>query len=186
MRKEAKESALHLVASVCGSNAEEAWTRDNLHLLPLNRAGRIRHEIFQFIVFPPLKSGMERGEPEASYLLGKHIQNLYSDDALYRQIDYRSKTELFQEAYVGNPSSPQYRDAYLSSVLENLSFAFHEWPSGILIEHTDWQQELRELRAQISLAVSLDRSGEYEGLLAEWSQWTDQYEVRLAGIDASQ
>lgn len=161
IRKEAKESALDLVASVCGSNAEETWTQDNLHRLPLKGAGRIRHEIFEFIVFPSLKAGMERGEPEASYLLGKHVQNLYSDDALHKAVGYRSETQLFQEAYDANPNSPQYRNAYRGSVLDNLYFAFHEWPSGLPIEHTNWQQELRDLRGQISLAMSLDPSGEH-------------------------
>ena len=129
---------------------------------------------------------MERGEPEASYLLGKHAQNLYSDDALWKQIGYRSMTELFREAYDTNPSSSRYRSAYLGAILASLSYKFHEWPSGILIEHADWRQELRDLRGQISLAMSLDPDGENESLLAEWSQITDQYGKRLAAKDGCQ
>ncbi len=129
---------------------------------------------------------MKRGEPEASYLLGKHIQNLYSDEALWKQIGYRSKTELFREAYDTNPSSARYREGYLGAVLADLGYTFHEWPSGILIEHTNWRQELGDLRGQISLAMSLDPSGEYESLLAEWCQILDQYEKRLAAKEGCQ
>lgn len=180
MRREAREAVLNLVASVCGSNAEDAWTRDNLDRLPLNNASRIRHEIFQSVVFPSLKAKVERGDPEASYLLGKHFQNLISDSALHERIGYRSNTELFRDAYNSNPSSAKYGGAYLDSVIETLRYTFHEWPTGILIEHTNWRQELRGLRATLSLAMSLDRRGEYKGILAKWSQITDQYEDRLA------
>jgi len=186
MRNEAKKSALDLVASVCGSNSEETWTRDNLHQLPLNGAGRIRHEIFQYIVFPSLKAAMEQVDPEASYLLGKYVQNLYSDDTLWKQVGYRSKTELFREAYDASPNSPRYRGAYLAAVLADLGYTFHEWPSGILIEHANWRQELRDLRGQISLAMSLDLNGENASLLAEWLEITDQYEKQLAAKEGCQ
>ena len=94
--------------------------------------------------------------------------------------------EFFCEAYNANPNSSLYESAYLGSLLQVLEYTFHEWPTGILIDHADWRNELDDLREQLSLAMSLDRNGEYVDLLAEWSQITEDYGKRLAARGTGQ
>jgi len=186
LRNEAKRAVLVLVDTVASIEEKEAWTNANLKRLPLNRSNRIRHEIYKHIVFPSLKAALHRGEAEAYYLFGKYAGNLYSDRSLFKQVGERGAMEFFCEAYNANPNSSLYESAYLGSLLQVLEYTFHEWPTGILIDHADWRNELDDLREQLSLAMSLDRNGEYVDLLAEWSQITEDYGKRLAARGTGQ
>ncbi|WP_306114107.1 MULTISPECIES: hypothetical protein [unclassified Roseovarius] len=185
MRKEAKRAVSALIKEVSDNAAKDRWTKVNLSRMPRNRASRVRHEIFKEIVFPSLKAAFDRGEAEASYLFGKYSQNLYSDRALFNQLDQRTALELFREAFDSDPSSTRYQSAYLGALLGLLRYSFHEWPTGILIDHDDWRKGLDGMRAQLSLARSLDRNSEYSGLFAQWFAYVDEYEARLSADNSS-
>lgn len=162
LKREAKQAVLAIVEAVSGLDAKKTWVQNHLDRLPVNRASRIRHEIFEHIVFPALKAGFDRGDPEASYLLGKYSQNLSSKRALFEQMGGRSATDLFRAAFQNDSNSVRYRRAYLSSLIDELGYVFHEWPTGILIDHSDWHEGLRELRGELSAALSLDEEGTYD------------------------
>lgn len=179
LKRESRQAVLAIVDAVSSLDAKKTWVQNHLHRLPLNRASRIRHEIFEHIVFPVLKAGFDRSDPEACYLLGKYSQNLYSKRDLFEQLGGRFETDFFRTAFQHDSNSVRYRRAYLSSLIGELRFVFHEWPTGILIDHSDWHEALRELRGELSIALSLDDEGEYEALLAEWIENTEQYETRL-------
>lgn len=111
-RTEAKQAALAIVDAVSAFDAKVAWARRNLDRLPLNRNGRIRHEIYQGIVFPVLKAEFDRGNAEASYLLGKYWQNLIANRASYMQMGEPSARCFFRLAFQFEPSSERYQRAY--------------------------------------------------------------------------
>lgn len=180
LKQESKQAVLAILDAVHSLDARVTWTRNNLDRLRFNGASRIRHEIYEIIVFPALKAEFDRGDPEASYLLGKYVNNLYESRPLHEQLDQRSATDFFRIAFQSAPRCVRYRRAYLSSLLGGLKYTFHEWPSGILIDHTDWHAALRELREELSVAVSLDSDGEFAAVLAEWFKNTEQYERWLA------
>ncbi|WP_322888830.1 MULTISPECIES: hypothetical protein [unclassified Yoonia] len=180
LKKESKQAVLAIIDIVHSLDAKVAWTQNNLDRLQWNRRSRIRHEFYEAIIFLALKADFDRGDPEASYLLGKYAQNLYSSPSLHAQIGQRSAMDFFRIAFQSAPSCVRYRRAYLCSLLNGLQYAFHEWPSGILIDHTNWHSELRELREQLSVASSLDSDDEFAATLAEWFENTEQYERRLA------
>lgn len=179
LKREARQAVLAIVDAVSSLDAKKTWVQNHLDRLPLNRASRIRHEIFEHIVFPVLKAGFDRSDPEACYLLGKYSHNLYSSRVLFEQLGGRFATDFFRTAYQHDSDSVRYRRAYLSSLIAELRFVFHEWPTGILIDHTDWHAALRELSSKLSVAVSLDEEGKYEALLTDWNEHTEQYEARL-------
>lgn len=179
LRQEAKRAVSALVNSFPNLESKKVWTLDNLDRIPKNYESCIRHEIYENIIFPVLKDGFERGDPKASYLLGEYSQNLYKNRSLFEQMDERTEIDFFRIAFISEPKSVQYQRAYLGSLVSNLRYIFHEWPSGILIDQTNWREELSDLRAQVLLALSLDRESQYSDLLAEWTNIIDQYKVRL-------
>lgn len=181
LKEEATQTVLAIVDTLSSLEAMNAWTRNNLHRLPINKASRIRHELYERIIFPALKADFERGDPEASYLLGEHIQNLYSSHTLMEEIGQRSSRDFFRIAFQRDPSSVRYQRAYLGALISDLQFAFHEWPNGIIIDHKDWREGLSGVRDLLSLALSLDSDRAYYSLLSEWIENTDQYEKRLTG-----
>ncbi|MDC0658751.1 hypothetical protein N6L27_12135 [Leisingera sp. SS27] len=181
LRQKSKQAVLKLVEAVSSLEAKTVWTHNYLEQLPLNGSGRIRHEIYEDIVFPALQSGFDRGEAEASYLLGKYAQNLYARPALREQMEQRSEVDFFRLAFQGAPSSEKYRRAYLSSLMNSLRQDFHEWPTGILLDPAKpWRVALMDLKEELSIALSLDREGQFVALLGKWSEITEQYEKRLA------
>lgn len=186
MRKEAKRAVDALVDTLSDAQAKEAWTRTNLHRLARNSASRVRHEIFRHIVFPTIKAAYDRGDAEARYLFGKYSQNLYSDRALFDQMGGRVAMDFFEEAFHADPNSVLYQDAFLGSLIGELQHLFHEWPIGILIDHDDWRKGMDGLKAQLSMAQSLDRNGTYSDLLARWRACTEEYESRLSDGKAHQ
>ncbi|MEO9684003.1 MAG: hypothetical protein ABJF86_18640 [Tateyamaria sp.] len=169
-----------IIDAVPSLDAKTVWTQNNLDRLPLNRTNRIRHEIYESIVFPVLKAKFGRDEPDASYLLGKYWQNLVTMRSLSEQMNHRSATDFFRIAFELEPSSVRYRHAYLTSLINDLNFTFHEWPTGILIDHTNWQEDIQRLKEQLSLAGSLDKDRRFSADLADWFEVSQQYETRLA------
>lgn len=179
LRKEAKKVVTALVEDVCDDAAKIAWTKSNLHRLPRNKNSRIRHEIFKEIVFPSLKAAFDCGDAESSYLFGIYSQNLYSDSDLFDQMGQRTDLDFFKRAFETVPSSEQYESAYLGALLNFLQYLFHEWPTGILINHTKWKEGLEKLKNDISLAQSLDRKKKHSECLVQWLEYIEEYEKRL-------
>lgn len=179
-KTEAKQAALAIVDAVSDFDAKVAWTRRNLDRLPLNRACRIRNEIYQGIVFPALKAEFDRGDAEASYLIGKYWQNLIANSARYTQMGEPPARDFFRLAFECKPSSHRYREAYLNAVVSGLKYTFHEWPTGILIDHSNLQDELLQLKEEFDLVQSQDKDRKFAADLVEWIEATKQYERRLA------
>jgi hypothetical protein len=174
------QAVLSLVDAVSCMEAKVSWTRDNLDRLPLNRQGRIRHEIFENIIFPGLLDGFKNGDSEASYLLGSYAQNLYANPSIFEQVSERSALDFFRIAFQYDTSSARYQHAYLSSIIKDLEYVFHEWPAGILIDPSNFSDALFELKGELSIALSLDRDKQYTTQLVEWREATEQYELRRA------
>ncbi|NSY41132.1 hypothetical protein [Leisingera sp. ANG59] len=105
LKRKSKQAVLELVGAVSSLEAKKVWARKYLKRLPLNGAGRIRHEIYEVIVFPALKAGFDQGDPEATYLLGKYMQNLHERPTLLNQLEWRSAADFFRLAFQGAPSS---------------------------------------------------------------------------------
>lgn len=179
MRKKAQSAVFALIKDIPDDVAKDAWTKENLSRMPRNKAGRVRHEIFKEIVFPSLKKAFDRGDAEASYLLGLHSQNLHSDRTLHSQVDQCTELDFFRKAFESDANSTRYQSAYLGAVMDSLLYCFHEWPAGILIDTDDWRKGLESLREQLSLAQSLDRKNEFSGRITQWLSYIDEYETRL-------
>ncbi|WP_432201219.1 hypothetical protein ACRAQ7_03105 [Erythrobacter sp. W53] len=185
LRVDAKRAATALVNSVSTQDDKIAWTLANLERLQTNGASRIRHEIYEGIVFPALKARFECGDPEASYQLGRTWQNFISKPCFTEELGWYSAEDFYRIAYQKEPGSLRYERALLERLLEKLAYLFHEWPAGILIDHRQWRDEIISLREDIDFASSIDRSSDHAEALSEWAIMTDQYRDRLDKRDGS-
>jgi hypothetical protein len=76
LRKEAKLSICQFVESFTDFAEMEAWTRKFLSTFKGGK--RIRHELYERIIFPVLLAGHDRLDPWSIYWLAETAQNLYS------------------------------------------------------------------------------------------------------------
>lgn len=180
LRGKVKEAVRTPVDVISKNNAQDAWTRKYLQELPINKHSRIQHEIYRGIVFPALRVRFELGEPEAHYLLGLYWNNFVSSSEFTDQIGHFSREEFYERAYLVKPEEERYRTRYLDAIMDRLEFVFHEWPSGVLIDHENWSGELSVLRNDIDLASVLDIGRIHARRLKEFTSMATAYRRRLA------
>jgi hypothetical protein len=156
--------------------AKAAWTDANLEGLKSNRHARIRHELFEEVIFPVLLIRFQAAEPEAMYLLAQFRHNLYSASHLHRQIGSLGAEDLLRSANAKAPGEDRYRRGLLKALLEHFGYLDHEWPAGILVDVRDpssWHALLEDIR----LARDLDHAGEKADRL-------DQFEARVLAYES--
>lgn len=173
---DAKRALEEFLASASSESDKENWVFANLPNLKLNRASRIRHEVFEEIVFPVLLRGFQQGYPWHQYWLGRLEQNLITSKRHWSAVGYISDTELFRRAYLQESENDEYRKALLYSIMRKLDFCDHEWPAGLI--GVESKQDFDELDADIAFADHLDREGTYSESLAEIAQHVSEYRQR--------
>ncbi|WDA40218.1 hypothetical protein [Erythrobacter sp. BLCC-B19] len=159
--------------------AKAKWTNANLEKLHTNRHARIRHELFEEVIFPVLISRIEAGDPEAMFQLARHDQNLFGATHLWKQMEYVSPRELLQRAHEAAPHEDRYRKALLQDLVGAFNYLDHEWPLAILVDarEPDVWDTLSEL---ISKARILDMEGAMADRLAEFEDRVRQYRARIS------
>jgi hypothetical protein len=154
------------------------WTQAHLPDLPLNRHGRIRHEIYEEVIFPVLATGHEAGDPLSTCWLAKTFQNLCTADHLYARIDYMPQDQMLKAAYARAPDNRHVREALLESLLADFAFLDHEWPTGILLPQRSGEQDWAALDRDIALARSLDDHGTHRERLDQFARRVAQDRAR--------
>ena len=158
--------------------AKAAWTDANLEKLRINRHARIRHELFEEVIFPVLLSRFKTGDPEAMYQLARYAQNLGSAEHLDKQMGIASTRDLLQRAHEAAPHDDRYRKALLQDLMGAFNYLDHEWPVGILVDFRDagaWDT----LSEMISEARRLDTEGDRTARLNEFEDRVSQYRARI-------
>lgn len=117
LKAEAKAALQEFIEGFSGLAEKIAWTDRNFDTLVHNRHARIRHELYESVVFPALLHGFEADDPQAKFRLAASEQNLLSAQHLHAKIGYRSGLDLLTEAYTADPENEQYQDALLQSLL---------------------------------------------------------------------
>ncbi|MDA8708307.1 hypothetical protein N9M10_02935 [Hellea sp.] len=174
-KKDAKIAIEKFIQSFMSYDEKKMWVESNILDLvsKTNRALRIRHEIFRFLVFPVLLEGYKNKSAEHVRLLNTFRQNLYSDKESWRQIDFKSPLELSKLAYELNPDNLAIRSALLSSLLSGFDWLDHEWPSGLLCRKD--RSTINELLEEIRMAELLDDEGIHDVQLNEFKKHVMQW-----------
>jgi hypothetical protein len=177
LRDEAKVAISQFVESFAGFAEKEAWTRQFLSTLPPGE--RVRHELYERVIFPVLLAGHDRLDPWSIYWLGETAQNLYRAWPLYKQLGAPPIQRLFKEAYALAPSSAEIRQGLLRDLLRGFDYMAHEWPSGILYAAGEpLETQHREALQDIQLARSIDDNGAHAQKIDDFEQKVLAYAVR--------
>lgn len=175
-RKEATAALQAFAASFRDLEEKRRWTES--YLEGGADLDKIRHELYEQVIFPVLLEGWRRDEPWSLWWLARTGRNFQRSKDLWLQLQHQTPAALLKKLHAMRPQDDQVRLAYLETRLDWLGFSGHEWPGGILygmdaanLEQCGWIAEiLAETRA-------LDREGkhtgyldQFEGWLAEWVQ----------------
>jgi hypothetical protein len=139
---------------------------------------RIRHELYEAVVFPVLLEGYVRRDVWSLCWLAKTIQNVYADRGLFAQIDYKGEWGLLREAYDLSPTE-EIKQSLLSTMLNWFGYSQHEWPSGILFGADGASlSECEKILRDVAFARTLD-SGANTDYLNEFESKVHAYQRRL-------
>lgn len=171
-----KECMERFINSFETYDEKEAWTIEYLPKLKTNGNSRIRHELFEKIIFPVLLEGYYNRNVKSMVWMVRTIRNLYQNKQLWEKTNYVLGWDLIRECYKIEPDNNDVTDLYLEIMIDAMRFRIHEWPFGILIGNTfAAKDECRKLLEEIPLVRKLDRNQEYTGFIAEYENIVNEY-----------
>jgi hypothetical protein len=150
------------------------WTR------PFLEAGeyghRIRHELYEHVVFPALLAGYENNDFWSTVWLARTTQNVYAAKALHEKIGYATQTALLRRCHELDPSNEAVRNELLDQQLAWFAYCIHEWPAGVLYGHDGATvEQCREILEEIAYTRSLDVKSRHKDLLDDVEAKTREY-----------
>ncbi len=171
LKSEAKVAVEQFIASFRTNKEKSHWIWSNISTLSENNHGRIRHEIFERLVFPCLLEGYKANDGASIYWLGVTVQNLYQASHLHKQLDWITEFQLFELAHKAEPENEQYKHAYIQSIVKWLEHCFHEWPHGVLYGNDGANQEqLKEIWSSIEQLEFLDNRKVFKKNFEDWKR----------------
>ena len=176
VKAKARESLDAFIKSFGTYAEKEAWTREHLPELELNHPGRIRHELFDRIVFPVLLQGYRDRDIGLMVWLVRLSQNLYQHEKSWAMINYKTDLQIIRECYHLDPCNSEVRELYLEIEIRGILYSIHEWPSGILIGNNGASaEECRELLEGIPLLRFMDWDKKYGDIISDYEDKLREY-----------
>jgi hypothetical protein len=184
-RKEAAASLRQFLDSFCDFSERAEWTRK---FLATSKFGlRIRHELFQEVIFPVLLDGYRKNDAWSMYWLAGTVKNLVSTPALRHYYKEFGGTINLLKATIALENTEPNRDALLQELLKHFDYAGHEWPSGILSgTNGATSVECYAYLDDIRLARELDGCQNYVNKLDVFEARVRIYLARILAIDERQ
>lgn len=177
-RKEAAQTLSYFIKSFSGLIEKKQWTE--AFLGGWQDSHKIRHELYEHVIFPALLDSYRRSEPWGVRWLARTIQNLHQADVLWEQVDRKSTHEFLGQLLSIDPFDEDAKRELLASHIGWLRYSGHEWPAGILYGHNGATfQECAEIHEAVAEARSLDNSGVHSAFLADFEIKLNEYISRL-------
>lgn len=177
-RADAARSLGAFVESFASLDEKIAWTRTFLEAGDF--AGRIRHELYEIVVFPTLLHGYRLADPWSLWWLARTAQNLYASKPLWRQIDFVSAEALLRALLAQQPDHREARQALLSQLIDGLRYAMHEWPAGMLYGYDGATlEQCGNLGERLAEARRLDSEEVHANFLDAFALNLEEYAARL-------
>ena len=140
----------------------------------------INHILFKGIVFPHLLSGYHEGKLHETKLLIKHIQHFYSDQELWKKIEYKSEIQLLIELLKSFPDDEWVKTTYIRKFIDWLQFCGHEYPAGILYGMNGaTAEECDDILLTIDNIHKIDEENIYFEFLEDLKDKKIEYKSRL-------
>jgi hypothetical protein len=177
-RKDAAVALQEFVASFRDLEEKRRWTTSYLEAGP--NLDKIRHELYEQVIFPVLLEGYSRADPWSLWWLAQTSHNLNRSQDLSRQVEHKGRRAFLQQLHALQPDDDRARLALLDANLDWLEFACHEWPGGILYgmdaANLAQSEEIAELLAETR---ALDKEGRHAEFLAEFEDMLTDHVARL-------
>lgn len=184
-RSEAAVALREFLASFSNFDEKRIWTED--YLAHHDAEKKVRHELYEHIIFPVLLEGYRRSEPWSLRWLARTSQNLHRAEHLWHQVDDKSEFDFVSDLFALNPDDDEIRKQILTFRLRGLEYAVHEWPWGILYGADGaTAAECEELREELAKARELDREHLHTNFFTDFESKLDEYVLRLAASRRSQ
>ncbi len=181
-RKEAAQTIALFIQSFSGLEEKKQWSEAFLNGWSSHK---IRHEIYEHIIFPVLLESYKRSEPWGIHWLAKTAQNLYQATALWEQVDHKSECQLLDQLLSITPNDAGVKAELLARQIDWLRYCGHEWPSGILYGHDGATlPQCAEIKEAVAKARELDLSSAYSAFLADFEGKLGEYISRLEAYES--
>lgn len=140
---------------------------------------RIRHEIYEKLVYPVLLDGYLKNDANCTAWLAKTIYNFYELKEIHSSLKNKGVIQLFEEAYNLDPNE-DVRSRFLESWIAEFDYSQHEWPAGILdgINGTDIKG-CEQILQEVESVRNLDTQNKYQDYLFDYEAKVREYIVRL-------
>lgn len=170
------------IASFKSLEEKVTWTR--WYLENESFGHRIRHEIYEGIIFPVLLDGYEKSDPWSIKWLARTSQNLYSSRGLWDRIGGKTEEGLLKELFAICPTDIEVRGQLLSNLVKSFEYMVHEWPAGILYSHNGaTADECLATHVDLALARQLDNTFLHLEFLDDFAEKLCEYQRRIGGHD---
>ncbi len=141
---------------------------------------KVRHELYESILFPVLIAGYQQADPSSIKRLAETDQNLCQDRSLWAQLGNKTKSALLHEYVSLCPQYSAARHNLLETEIKSFRYCEHEWPAGILYGHDGATvSECGELLAAIADFRKLDIERKYTKYIDEFEGKVQSYRERI-------
>lgn len=178
-RKSAAAAAVRVfIASFSSFEEKQAWVTQFLE--KLRPEERIRHELYEELVFPVLLKSYRNSEVWGAKWLAATSQNLYRAKNIWAQVDFITEHALLKIWNTLEPANGQAKAALLRKMIEWFGYSEHEWPAGILYGMNGASlEQCSEIAYAIGEARMLDVNRNYTSYLIEFEKKLNSYMQRL-------
>jgi hypothetical protein len=177
-RAEAASAIREFVASFSTLEEKSIWSRE--HLSGIHSKEKIRHELYEGVIFPALLDGYKRAEPWSLLWLARTSQYLYRSESLWSQVDGKTSTQLLKAYLELCPDDEEVRSELLSKMIDWMRYSIHEWPAGILYDCNGASiDQCKEIVDELGEIRQLDTDQIYTEFFADFESKVHEYIDRL-------
>jgi hypothetical protein len=174
----AAEELKAFIESFKSLEEKTTWSRSYLERRQFGR--KIRHELYEHVIFPVLFAGYQKSDPWSLRWLEWTAQNLYQSEHLWAQVDMKTAYAFAKQLLSVCPEDDETRKRVLSHQLAWFQYCAHEWPAGILHGHDSATlEECEQILGEVASAVLLDTEGLHLEFMADFRRKVAEYKSRL-------
>jgi hypothetical protein len=184
-RSEAATAIRAFVESFSNLKEKRLWSEN--YLAAQQYGHKIRHDLFEDVVFPALLDGYLRSDPWSLRWLAKVTKNLYQSEHLWQQVGSKSSYTYLRELLALCPDDEAARIELLSYHVKWIEYGVHEWSFlGVILHGNDAAKlhQCDELREDLAYARKLDRDNKYAEFFLKYESQLAEYISRLASAGA--
>lgn len=173
LKAASKENILLFINSFSSFSGKEKWVIENLKHESFGY--KMRHELYESIVFPVLLKGYKSNDPWSIYWLAKTMQNIYQSTDFHIQIGGKTDIQLLELSLDLEPHNIETRFALLESKIRGFEYAIHEWPSGVLYAPNE---TLEDFIADLKFTKKLDVENQFSNFFYEVEAIIEQEKIK--------